>query len=121
MVYITTERNVNGGKLSVEEVLQMVELGEKLRELRNEKKLTQRQAAKQIGVTASVISAYENGIRQPSYEVLIKLSSLYNASCDYLLGVSGRRMVEQQQTVTLDGLTPSKISLVKQLVKALKE
>lgn len=120
-MYKTTERNENGGKLSVEEVLPMVDLGEKLKELRIEKKLTQRQAAKQIGVTASVISAYENGIRQPSYEVLIKLSLLYNASCDYLLGVSGRRTVEQQQTLSLDGLTPSKIALVRQLVKALKE
>ena len=51
----------------------MVELGTKLRELRRERNWTQSQVAQRTGGTASVVSAYENGIRQPSYEVLIKL------------------------------------------------
>ncbi|SBW10145.1 conserved hypothetical protein [uncultured Eubacteriales bacterium] len=99
----------------------MVELGRKLRELRQERQWTQGQVAKRIGVTASVISAYENGIRQPSYESLIKLVRLYAVSADYLLGTSGRRTVESQHLISLDGLTPDKIALVIQLVEALKE
>lgn len=99
----------------------MVELGRKLRELRTERKLTQQQAAQRLGVTASVVSAYENDIRQPSLEVLVKLARLYNVSTDYLLGASGRRTPDPEHLISLDGLTPNKITLVVQLVNALKE
>ena len=99
----------------------MVELGTKLRELRREQNWTQSQVAQRIGRTASVVSAYENGIRQPSYEVLIKLARLYNISPDHLLGISGRRLPDSQYLISLDGLTPAKISLVLQLIDALKE
>lgn len=99
----------------------MVELGTKLRELRREQNWTQSQVAQRTGGTASVVSAYENGIRQPSYEVLIKLARLYNVSSDHLLGISGRRLPDSQYLISLDGLTPAKISLVLQLIDALKE
>lgn len=68
-----------------------------------------------------MVSSYENGIRQPSYEVLIKLARLYNVSSDHLLGISGRRLPDSQYLISLDGLTPAKISLVLQLIDALKE
>ena len=99
----------------------MVELGTKLRELRREQNWTQSQVEQRIGGTASVVSAYENGIRQPSYEALIKLARLYNVSSDHLLGISGRRSPDSQYLISLDGLTPAKISLVLQLIDALKE
>ena len=99
----------------------MVELGEKLRELRLERQWTQSHVANRVGVTASIVSAYEIGTRQPSYEVLIRLASLYHVSTDYLLGISGKRTSDNQYLVSLDGLTPSKISLVMQLITALKE
>ena len=44
----------------------MVELADRLRELRQERGWTQGRVAERLGVTPSVISAYENGIRQPS-------------------------------------------------------
>ena len=99
----------------------MVELRTKLRELRKERNWTQGQVAERIGGTASIVSAYENGIRQPSYEALIRLARLYGVSSDYLLGISGRRTADSQHLVSLDGLTPSKIALVSQLIDALKE
>ena len=99
----------------------MVELGTKLRELRRKQNWTQSQVAQRTGGTASVVSAYENGIRQPSYEVLIKLARLYNVTSDHLLGISGRRLPDSQSLISLDRLTPAKISLVLQLIDALKE
>lgn len=99
----------------------MVDFGVRLKELRKERGLTQGQVAKRIGVTASIISAYENELRQPSYEVLLKLVRLYDVSADYLLGVNGKRTVDSQYLISLDGLTPSKIALVTQLVNALRE
>ena len=99
----------------------MVELGRKLRELRQARELNQRQVAERIGVTASVISAYENNIRQPSYSSLIKLASLFDVSADYLLGISENRVRESRHVISLDGLTPAKMSLVIQLIEALRE
>ena len=102
-------------------MFRLVELGKKLRELRQAKEWTQRQVAGRIGVTPSVISAYENDIRLPSYAALIKLAALFNVSTDYLLGVSDNRSRESQRLISLDGLTPFKASLVIQLVNALRE
>lgn len=99
----------------------MVEMSKKLRELRVEMELTQGQVAKRIGITSSVISAYENGIRQPSFDSLIKLAYLYGVSSDYLLGISDRKAVEPRNLVSLEGLSPSKISIVKQLISELRD
>ena len=99
----------------------MVDLGSRLKELRESGGLTQKQVAERIGVTASVISAYENGIRQPSYSALIKLTALYNVSSDYLLGITGNRTKESRHQVSLDGLSASNAALVVQLIDALRE
>lgn len=99
----------------------MVDFGRKLRQLREAQGLTQKQVGTRIGVTSSVVSAYENGIRLPSYAALIKLTSLYGVSADYLLGISGIPTRESQHLISLDGLTPTKMALVRQLVEELKE
>lgn len=65
-----------------------------LKQLRTAKNLTQNQVADYVGVSRSVISAYENDMRYPSYEVLIRLSLLFGVSTDYLLGVEGRRYLD---------------------------
>ncbi|MBQ9458423.1 MAG: helix-turn-helix transcriptional regulator [Oscillospiraceae bacterium] len=99
----------------------MVELSRKLRELRQANELTQKQVAERIGVTSSVVSAYENGIRLPSYPSLVKLAALFDVSSDYLLGITEKRARDSQHLISLDGLTPAKIALVTQLVDALRE
>ena len=99
----------------------MVELARKLRELREANGFTQKQVAERIGLTTSVVSAYENEIRLPSYPALIKLTALYHVSADYLLGITEKRTRDSQHFISLDGLTPAKIALVRQLVDFLKE
>lgn len=61
-------------------------LPEKLKSLRKQYGLSQREAASRLGISTSVISAYENGERTPSTENLLALSYLYKCSTDYLLG-----------------------------------
>ena len=61
-------------------------LPEKLKSLRKQYGLSQREAAARLGISTSVISAYENGERTPSTENLLALSYLYKCSTDYLLG-----------------------------------
>ncbi len=99
----------------------MVDLAKRLRELRLERGWKQGQVAGRLGVTASVVSAYENGLRQPSYEVLVKLSQIYGVSSDYLLGLSGRRSPEYRHLISLDALSPGNAALVAELVRALKD
>ncbi|MFI3326164.1 MAG: helix-turn-helix transcriptional regulator [Clostridia bacterium] len=68
----------------------MVDFGNRLKLLRLNKKLTQAQLAERIGVTKSMISAYETSMRLPSFDVLIKLAYELKITTDYLLGVDKR-------------------------------
>lgn len=61
-------------------------LGNRIRELRMENNLTQKQLGEKINVTKVSICCYENGTRMPSLETLIDLSEVFNVKIDYLLG-----------------------------------
>ena len=61
---------------------------EHIRELRLQRGMTQVELANRLGVSKSVVSSYENGVHLPPYDILIRLSSLFGVSCDYMLGVS---------------------------------
>ena len=93
----------------------MVDFGNTLKTLRLRETMTQAQLAQKLGVTKSVISAYETGLRLPSYDVLIHISKIYNVSTDYLLGV------EQKQNVDLSGLTQEEVEALLNLIKAMKQ
>ena len=58
----------------------------KLKEIRTKQGFTQQQVADHIGCSAVVYSRYENGSRQPSIEMLLRLATLFGVSVDYLLG-----------------------------------
>lgn len=59
--------------------------------LRKEKKLSQKQAAQELGVSQALLSHYEKGIRECGLDFVIKAADYYNVSCDYLLGRSAER------------------------------
>lgn len=67
------------------------ELPEKLKTLRVDQNLSQKEVARRLHVSPSIISAYETGERTPSVEALISLSYLYHCSADYLLGIDAER------------------------------
>ena len=69
-------------------------IGERLKALRTENGLTQKQVSERVGVAVSAISSYESGVRLPSYAVLIKLSKLYHVTTDFLLGAEKRIMLD---------------------------
>lgn len=50
-------------------------------------KVTQADVAKAIGITVSAYSNYEQGIREPSIELLKALCRYFNVSSDYLIGL----------------------------------
>ena len=59
----------------------------RLNELRTDNDLTQKQVADYLMCNRQVYARYENGIREIPVSMLIKLSKLYNVSCDYILGL----------------------------------
>ena len=65
-------------------------------ELRKAKGLTQKQAAKALGISQSLLSHYENGLRECSLDFLLKISDFYDVTCDQILG---RSIPALQETV----------------------
>ncbi|MEE0859103.1 MAG: helix-turn-helix domain-containing protein [Acutalibacteraceae bacterium] len=59
--------------------------------LRKEKRLSQKQAASDLGISQALLSHYEKGIRECGLDFVIKIADYYNVSCDYLLGRSTER------------------------------
>lgn len=100
--------------IMLHEVMHMiVDLSMRLRQLRVDKHLRQEQVANLIGVTKGAVSAYENDIRQPSYDVLIRLANLYRVSTDYLLGRQDMR------TLDISGLTSAEATAISDLVASM--
>ena len=93
----------------------MVDLGNVLKRLRLKENMTQSQLAQKLGLTKSVISAYETGLRLPSYDILIHISKKFCVSTDYLLGL------EKNESIDLSGLTQDEITALLALIKAMKK
>ena len=93
----------------------MVNFGERLRQLRKEKGLSQAQVADILGGTKMMVSSYETGLRYPPYPTLVKMARLYGVTTDYLLGATEKRMIN------VDGLSDDNVTLVHALVDALRQ
>ena len=93
----------------------MVDFGNTLKKLRRQNDMTQEQLSQRLGLTKSVISAYENGLRMPSYDVLIAIARIFKVTTDFLLGL------EQKQEIDFSGLTESEKTAILNLIKAIKE
>ena len=62
-----------------------MEIGSKLRTARNEKGITQEQAAELLGVSRQTISNWENNKSYPDIISVIKMSDIFSVSLDHLL------------------------------------
>lgn len=62
--------------------------GMRIRQLRIKEGLTQEELGESLGVSKVAISQYENETRNPSNDILIKLSRKFGVSVDYILGVT---------------------------------
>lgn len=56
-----------------------------LKQIRKERKLNQLKVAMDLNISREVLSYYENGKREPSIDILNKLSKYFNVSIDYLI------------------------------------
>ncbi|MCC2130015.1 helix-turn-helix domain-containing protein [Oscillospiraceae bacterium CLA-AA-H272] len=61
---------------------------QRLRDLREDRDLLQRQVAERLRCSQRVYSNYERGERDIPTDILIRLSEFYDVSVDYLLGLT---------------------------------
>lgn len=88
----------------------MFDFGQRLKELRLQRHLSQEAMGKIIGRSKPVISSYENNLKLPSLDVLMSIAALYNVSLDYLVGF------EKKEMVSVDGLTESQKGVIHTLL-----
>lgn len=93
-----------------------MDIKQRIIEKRKELGLNQTELAKRAGLQAPSISQYENGIRNPSYEALMKLANALNTTSDYL--VSG---TVTDQPTSLDQKSKLLIKLFQHLSSHKKE
>ncbi|HJB25770.1 MAG TPA: helix-turn-helix domain-containing protein [Firmicutes bacterium] len=86
------------------------DFGYRLRELRLSKQMTQAQVAKRLNLSKTTISGYENNIKTPSIDVLVRLANLYGVTSDYILGI------EKKKVLVIDGLTENEERILKALI-----
>lgn len=65
----------------------MQTFGERLRRIRREQFIRQKQLAGHLNIAVSTLSQYENDKRHPNFEILTKISRYFNVTTDYLLGL----------------------------------
>lgn len=66
----------------------------RIRDLREDADLKQKDIAKILNVSQNTYSQYENGIISLTAEVLIKIANFYNVSIDYLLNRKDTKNIE---------------------------
>lgn len=85
-------------------------LGQRLKKLREDRKLTQEELAIALGVSKATIGAYERGDNTPPADMLIKLSDIFRVTTDYILGL------ENNNVIVLDKLTNDKQASIKNII-----
>ena len=97
----------------------------RIKELRKEFGLTQQELADKLGCSKSIIGLYENELRKPSMEILLKLSRVFSCNIDYLLGVSDIRSIHDLDNLDIafsngiKGLNAKNKETLKNIMKGL--
>lgn len=90
-------------------------IAERIRHLREKRRWSQSQLARELGITRSSVNAWELGISVPSTQYMVELACLFGVSTDYLLGL------EETAAISVSGLTEGDIQVVYQLIRHLLE
>ena len=113
----------------------MYDLGLRIKEIRTKRGLSQRELARRINKSYSVVCGYESNAQLPPLDVVTSIASVLNVSLDYLVGrsdngvISLKGITRQQQEIleyilkefsnpTTNGneLSPEQIKIIQKLV-----
>lgn len=89
----------------------------RLTEERKKKKISQKQAAKDLGISQALLSHYENGVRECGLSFVVKAANYYGVSCDYLLGNS-RSTIKIDSTRKIDDIPEDETMSSQTIVRA---
>ena len=95
----------------------MQTLGDRIREYRTSIRMTQADFANRLGITGASVSAYENGTRLPSYDVLVKIADILGVTTDELLG----RKKNDKVVIEVTNLTPQERHAVQEIINLLEK
>lgn len=87
-----------------------MKLGDRLKEIRTNRGMSQEEVAENIGISRYLISKYENNICIPRGKVLLDLAKVYHVNTDYLLNYDNGNNLIDFYTDILDNSTKSKIN-----------
>lgn len=87
-------------------------IGDRIKQLRTDAKMTQPELADKIGLTRSTVAAYENNTRQPSFQILVRLAHTFHVSTDYLLLGD-----DANDTLDVSGLSGEQKAILVSLIK----
>ena len=96
-------------------LVEVYDLGLRLKNLRRNKHLSQKQAAQRLGISRSTVSAYECNTKTPGLEILIKMATLYDTTLDE---IAGR---EKGVVISLNGLAPNRQKMIIDVVDRMKQ
>ncbi len=94
----------------------MVNFGNTLKELRQKAGLTQKQLADRLWLSKATVSYYEQSLRYPSPEILVRLANVFHVSTDYLLGRENKK-----QTLDITDLTDEDIELLQNMIAYIRK
>lgn len=92
--------------------------GDRLRELRKNKGMSQEELANLVGVSKSSISCYEKGTRTPSLETILDFMHLFAVTSNYLIGCDNLiEITDEDNSVSYTTLSNEEIIFLEELKK----
>lgn len=92
--------------------------GDRLKQIRKAKNLTQTDLGNMIGVKKSVVSLYETEQRNPSIESVIDFVQIFNVSADYILGTDCLiKTFDNNNEATVMAFTKEEVEFIEELKK----
>lgn len=79
-----------------------IEIGKRIKEIRNDKKLSQREFAKRLTLSQNHISYLEKGIRKITEKFINDLCKEYNVNKEWLLTGTGEKYIDMIEGLNID-------------------
>jgi transcriptional regulator with XRE-family HTH domain len=98
---------------------------DRLRKLREERDLKQKEIATKLNIGITTYNNYEKGVREPDFEVLKKFAKFFNVTTDYLLEITNNPNeninIKSNHDAVINESTGNKISAekIEQIIKIL--
>ena len=95
------------------------DFGPRIKHLRTQKGMTQLELAKRLGVSKTIMSAYETGLRKRSYDVLMEIVLFFNVSMNWMFD-SGDGNINLAK-IDISNLTNNQQHLLHQLIDEIRD